>query len=232
MAISYIVPTWFFGADIALELIFLIITLTVGIISYKIYKISKEKSMRSFSTSFFFIAASYLAWMIINMIALSRFQKYPYIFSIQEIFLIGAIGIYAHILLLTIGLITLAYATLPKKDSRVYYLLLGLGLSAIVASTNKIITFRVISVFLLSIVVYHFFIQWREHKNKNLFYSFIAFTLLLLSNLEFAFSTNYYQAYVIGHLFEFAAYSIILRNLVKVTLMKKTYSNEQKKNKT
>lgn len=232
MAIYYIVPKWFFGVDIALEMLFLIATLAVGIASYKIYRISREKSMHSFSISFFFIAASYLAWMIINIIALSSFQKFPHIFTLQEIFLIGAIGLYAHILLFSVGLITLTYATLPKKDSRVYYLLLGLGLSAIVASTNKIITFRVISVFLLSSIVYHFFMQWREHRSKNLFYSFAAFTILLASNLEFAFSTNYYLAYVVGHILELAAYIIILRNLIKITLVKKPNSNEQKKNKT
>ena len=228
----YIIPAWFFGIDISLELIFFAITLAVAITSYKIYRISKEKSMQCFSISFFLISLSYFVWALINAIALSHLQEFPTLYSLQRIFSISAIGLYAHILLLTIGFITLAYAILPKKNPRVYYLLLGLGLTAIVASSDKIITFRILAVFLLSSVIYHFFIQWREHRNSNLLYSFVAFLLLALGNIEFALSESYYSAYAVGHILELLAYLIILRNIVKITFIKKTTSNEQKKNKT
>jgi len=228
----YIVPAWFFGIDIALELVFFIITLAVAIASYKIYRISREKSMQCFSASFFLISLSYLVWALINTFALSNLQEFPEKFSLQEILSISAMGFYMHILLLTVGFVTLVYAVLPKKSLRVYYLLLGLGLTAIVANTDKVITFRIVSVFLLSSIVYHFFVQWREHNNKNLLYTFVAFILLSFGNIEFALSESYYSAYVIGHLFELAAYLIILSNLVKITFIQKTPSNEQKKNKT
>ena len=227
MALQYTIPSWLFGIDITLELIFWIITLAVAIIAYKVYKISRENSMKCFSIGFLLVSLSYLVWAIINIFALSEFME----FSLQKAFSIGIVGIYAYILLLSIGLITIAYAILPKKNSRVYYIMLGLGLIAIVSSANKIITFRAVSVLLLSVIVYHFFVQWREHKSKNLLYSAIAFSLLLLSNLEFALSANYYTAYVVGHFLELAAYSIILRNLVKIAFIGKTSSNEQKKNK-
>ena len=229
---SYIIPAWFFGIDISLELIFFIITLAVAIASYKIYRISEEKSMRCFSISFLFISLSYLVWAVINTIALSHLQEFPTLASLQKIFSISAIGLYAHILLLTVGFVTLAYAFLPKKNPRVYYLLLGLGLTAIVASIDKIMTFRIIAVFLLSSVIYNFFVQWREHRNQNLFFSFVAFVLLAFGNIEFALSESYYSAYVVGHILELAAYLIILRNLIKITFLKKSSSNEQKKNKT
>jgi hypothetical protein len=137
--------------------------------------------------------------------------------------LIGTLGIYAHMLLLAIGLITLVYATLGIKSPRTYYLMLGLGLVAVVASFNKIATFQIVSVFLLSYIVYHFFLQWQEHKNKNVLYTFIAFALLLASNLVFAFAGNYYSSYVIGHIFELFAYLIILKNLITINFAKKRH---------
>jgi len=188
--------------------------------------------MKCFSIGFLLISLSYLVWAIINVLALSSLQQLPAELSLQKAFALGVLGIFLHMALYSIGLITLTYATITKRNPKIYYLLLGLGLTAIVASANKIITFRIVSVFLLSAIVYHFFVKWKENGNRNLFYSFIAFSLLLLSNLEFALATNSYMAYTVGHFLELAAYLIILRNLVKITIVNRSHPNEQKKNKT
>jgi hypothetical protein len=219
----YLVPQWFFGFDIALEVLFGIITLIVAISAYRIYKISEEKSMKNFGTGFLFVALSYIAWAIVNLNLLIEAHEGPMGISPMTFVLVGSIGIYAHMLLLAIGLITLVYATLGIKSPRTYYLMLGLGLLVVVSSFDKITTFRIISVFLLSYIVYHFFLQWREHKNKNLLYNFIAFTLLLASNLDFAFAGNYYSSYVIGHVLELFAYLIILKNLITINFAKKRH---------
>jgi hypothetical protein len=220
----YLVPQWFFGFDIGLEILFGIITLFVALSAYKIYKISKEGSMKNFGTGFLLVACSYIAWAIVNLSLFFQMQQGPMGpmgIPPMDFVIISSLGIYAHMILLAIGLITLVYATLGTRSPRTYYLLLGLGLVAVVASFDKIATFRIVSVFLLSYVVYHFFIQWQEHRNKNLLYSFIAFALLLASNLDFAFAGNYYGAYVIGHALELFAYLIILKNLISINFAKK-----------
>jgi hypothetical protein len=219
----YLVPNWFFGFDIGLEILFGIITLAVALSAWRIYKISEEKSMKNFGTGFLFVALSYIAWAIVNLSLFFQVHQGPMGIPPMDFVIIGSLGIYAHMLLLAIGLITLVYATLGSSSLKTYYLMLGLGLVAVVASLDKIATFRIISVFLISYIVYHFFLQWREHKNKNLFYTFIAFTLLLLSNLDFAFFGNYYSSYVIGHFLEFFAYLIILKNLITINFAKKRH---------
>jgi hypothetical protein len=215
MSHIYLIPDWFFGIDIALEILFGIITLAVAFYSLKLYKISQEKSLRDFGFGFILISLSYILWAVLNAFVVSKAAGGLREISFENIAIIGAVGIYAHMLLLTAGFITLAYTTFRTKNSRVYYLLLGLGLLVIASSLNKIETFRILSVFVLSFIAYHYLIEWREHKGKNLFCSLAAFSLLLLSNFDFVFSQNYYQAYVIGHILEFGAYALMLRNLIK-----------------
>lgn len=221
MAQLYLVPQWFFGIDISLEILFGIITLLVAFSAYKIYKISREKPLQFFGLGFLLISISYFAWALMNIFALSTIQEGFREVSFDQMISLAAIGLFSHMLLLTIGLVTLVYATLPMKNPRIYYIILGLSLLVLAASYDRLITFRILSVFILSYLTYHYFIAWREHDGKNLLCSFIAFALLLLSNLDFAFTASYYQTYVIGHVLQFGAYMLILKNLITVNFRKK-----------
>lgn len=221
MAHLYIVPQWFFGIDISMEILFGIITFLVAFSAYKIYKISKEKPLQFFGMGFLLISISYFAWALMNIFALSTIRDGLRDISFDKMVSLAAIGMFSHMFLLTIGLVTLVYATLSIKNPRIYYLLLGLGLLVLAASYDRLVTFRILSVFLLSYLTYHYFVAWRERKGKNLLCSFIAFALLLFSNLDFAFSASYYQTYVVGHILQFGAYMLILKNLIKVNLTKK-----------
>lgn len=220
MSHLYIVPDWFFGFDVTMELIFGIITLAVAVMASRIYKISKENSMKNFSVGFFFISISYLVWAAINLFIVSRTEGGLLELEFEKIAIIGFIAIYSQIILFILGLATIVYATLASKKPRLYYLIAGLSLLVVASSLNKLVSFRILSVFLLTYLTYHFFTEWQHHKNKNLVLMFIAFTLLLISNLNFIFSTSYYQAYVIGHILELCAYLLIFRNLIKTSFKK------------
>ena len=59
MAGLYIIPEWFLGYDIALNLLFGIITLIVSLYAFKIYRLSSLKQSKLFGISFSFISISY-----------------------------------------------------------------------------------------------------------------------------------------------------------------------------
>ncbi len=128
---------------------------------------------------------------------------------------LDALGFTLYMLLFIAGLVTFAYATLKLERGEIYYLLLGTSLLVVVSSSAKFITFRLLAVFLLTFVAYHYYCAWRENKNKRILYVFLATALLLLSSITFIFAPHYYQAYVIGHLLEFGAYLCMLFTLVK-----------------
>jgi len=215
MAYSYIIPSWFFGLGVGLEILFGVVSLAVAITAYSCYKISEQKSLRRFSLGFSLISLSYLIWAGINLIVSRPLGNGFRIFSPDGLPWAYLASTYLHMGLFIAGLVTLAYTTLKVEKGNIYYLLLSLGLLVIASSYNKLITFRILSVFLLIFISYHYMTEWTQNKNKKTIMTMIAFILLLLSNTDFIFSEQFYISFIIGHLLELGAYAIILFGLVK-----------------
>ncbi len=215
MNYSYLLPNWFFGFSIGMELLFGIVTLLVAMFAFRIFSVTKERKTRLFGTSFLLIGLSYIIWAGINF-------WFSYIdpeglreITIEGLALIGVTSLYAYMILFISGLVTLAYIACDVKKGKVYYMLMGLSLLVIAASFYKLISFRILSVFLIAVIAYHYLEEYLNNKNRKTFLVLLAFILLFLSSLVFAFSSAYYMAYVIGHILELAAYMLILINLIK-----------------
>ncbi len=220
MAQYYFIPSWFYGFDSTLELLFGIITLIVAIFSYKIYNISKERKIRNFSLGFFLISFSYIIWAVLNISLIQKVAKGVSFTALLDINNLWKLGLAFQMLFLIAGLAMLVYSVLDVKKGGIYYLLLGLSLTAIVASVERIITFRIVSLFLLSFIAYHYLWEYIENKNKTTLKVMFAFILLFISNLDMAFAPRYSGAFVAGHIIELIAYALILTTMAK-TLKKK-----------
>ena len=194
-----------------MELVFAIVAALVAFFSFKIYKISEEEDSKFFGISFSLISLSYTVWATMNLFLLSKISAEIFEFELNNILSITYISALVQMGLFVIGLVTLTYSTLPKRTGGTYYLLAGLSLLAIVSSSLPLITFRIVSVLLLSFLLYHYMV---EHKSKKARLTLVAFALLLVSSIDFIFTIRYSLAYVIGHLLELVAYSLILTRLV------------------
>ena len=214
MTYYYFVPKWFFGFDITLEILFAMIALTVCLYSFKIYKLSEQREARIFGYSFLLISLSYIIWALLNFLILSRTNADITRVTIEGLANLGLIGLYSYIILFVAGLITLAYTKFKIKSGKVYYIILGLSLLVLAVSVNKIITFRIVSVFLLTFILYSYIEEYSRNKNKRTLMVIFAFLFLLLSNLDFIFSLTYYQSYIVGHILELVAYILILSSLI------------------
>lgn len=215
MNYAYVIPHWFFGFDIGLEILFAIITCLVAAFAFKINRVTGERKVKLLSIAFLLIGLSYIFLGGINYwfahVASDQFREV----SISELQTVGIVGAYLYMLLFTSGLVTLTYLTAGMKKGKTYYLLFGLSLLVIASSFYKLITFRILSVFLLSFIVYQYLEDYLKNRNKKEFWILVSFVLLFLSSIDFIFSQIYYQAYIIGHLFELLAYAIILIVLIK-----------------
>ncbi len=215
MIYSYLIPDWFFKFGVGMEILFGIVTISIALIAFSCYKTIKEKSLMRFGTGFLLIALSYLTWAIINIILVKETGTGYRILISEGVPIIYIASIYLHMILFTSGLITLAYTTFKVDKGEIYYLLLGLGLLVVVSSFNKLVTFRILSVFLLIFITYNYLIDWIKNKNKKTLIIFTSFALLLLSNIDLVFSQQFYLSYVISHILELCAYATMLIGLVK-----------------
>ncbi len=230
MVYFYLVPSSFLKFSIIMQILFAIVSILVSYFSFSIYKISKQREIKLFGISFLLISFSYIILAIIHSAV-----AFPAIANIgrlvtNNISRLGGIGLLLYIILFTVGLITLSYTKIKIKSGKAYYLLLGL---ALITLTNPLlitltiyspitsgsvytllITSKILSVFLLTFIIYSYLEEYSRNNNKRTLLVTIAFTLLFLSNIDFIFSIKYYQAYIIGNILELIAYIFILISLV------------------
>jgi len=215
MSFAYLVPNWFFGLDIIMELLFFLVTIAIAISALKIYNLTKQENIRKFSIGFILISLSYLVWAGLNAITIPNAASHLPQISIQQISFISFIVNYSQMMLFIAGLVMLAYTTFNINKGGVFYLLLGLSLMILVVSVEKVITFRIVSVFLLSFIAYHYLLEYKENSNKNTFLVLTGFSLLLISNLELLLTPVFSLSYVVSHLIELVAYSLFLITLIR-----------------
>lgn len=210
----FLVPQWFIGYDLFLELGFALICLLVSFYSFKVYRLTLENSSKLYAISFLFISLSYFIQSFINILLLP--QLFNPILSNNEV-VWNIVSIYVNLVFFTMGLLTLTYMTFKIKNSNVYSLLLITTLFSLILSYNRVYLFYVLtSIFLAYISLFYLKNYINKRKITSLLV-FIAFCLLLFSQFHFILSVNHSLYYMLGHFFELIAYILILLNLVIIT---------------
>ena len=223
MADFAIIPRWFFGINIGLELLFAVISLLVSTYSFKDYKLSGQRQPKLFGISFLFISVAYFIQSLLNFALISKLTESVCMMAkMSAIHNLNITGIYAHILFFTAGLITLTYMTLKLKDNRIYILFFMLVFLALFASANKLYLFYLLSSILLIHICYYYFRSYLNTRQVRILIVFIAFVFLLFGRIHFIFALNHGTYYVIGHFLELIAYGLILANLLIVIKGKRT----------
>jgi hypothetical protein len=212
----YLVPTWFFGYDVALELLFAVITLAVSIYALRLYRLSGQKQSRFFGLGFLFISASYFVQSFINFAIISKLnENICTVLKINSIALWNYIGMNIYAVLFLSGLITLVYTTFKIDNPKLYSLLLLTLLASMLSNPNMLHVFHLISSILLVYLVMHYLMTYLKKKKSRVTLVLVAFIFILFGNVHFIFSINHSPYYVIGHLLELVGYICILTNLVR-----------------
>ena len=217
MSYAYLVPSWFYGYDVVLELMFAIISLLVALIAFKIYKKISQNSVKLFAISFIFISVSYLLQSILNFLTISTLRNnMGAMAKMHSILFFNNIGLWIHFFLMTLGLATLLYTTLKIKKPRVIWLLIILSVLGIYQSANALSMFYLTSTIYLLFITKHYISNFLKNRQTNTILIAVAFLLLLFSHLHFLLSLNHMLFYAVGHILELFAYVLILVNLYQV----------------
>lgn len=216
MVYYYLIPKWFFGLDISLKFLFAFITLAVSFFSFKIYRLSEHRETKLFAISFFLIFLSFLSSGLVNSIVLSGAKPTEDIthFVIERNTFFLFLGLFVHMAFFIAGLITLVYTQFKIKNGKVYYIMLGLALMIVFSAYNKVVTFNILSAFLITFIIYNYVNEYAKRGNKKIILVIVAFILLLLSSANFTFALTYYQTYIVGHMLGLAAYILIISSLI------------------
>src|SRR3989344_6440672 len=156
MAFIYAVPEWFFGLDILLKIIFAAITLSVGVYSMKIYKITNMRETKIFGIGFILISISYIIKAFVNYFALQDIRTGLRIISLENLNQFLLYSIYIQSILFTTGLIAIVYMTLKVKNIKIFWLLFGANLGFIFLTSQKIIGTTFFPSMLLAYLCIHY----------------------------------------------------------------------------
>ena len=222
----YVIPNWFFGYSIFLEVIFGIITLLVAFTAFKIYRISKERELGLLSAGFVLISASYFAWSLINIFLVEELNETTRLLILKNISVLSVIGIYSHILLFMCGLITLFYMTCKVETDRMYSLVIILAVLGVLFAYDKTLAIYSFSSIILAYIAGYYALTYKKKKNRFTRDVFISFSMLFIANIVMLFPSTTYSIYVIAHFFHLIAFSILLYTLISIL------KNGQKKKST
>ena len=212
MAVTYyFAPSWFITFGIIFEALFAIILISISLIAYKFYRVSKQEKLKLFSLAFGSIALYYLIKSLINANLLTSGD-----ITRAQLLDLGQLSLFAHIFFMLAGLVILLYISLNVKNSRLFSLLIVIIFLTAFISRNSIAIFYSISTVLLSYICLHYYESYKKKPQRNNLIVFIAFLLLLIANLDFIFSIQHPILTVIGHFIEFTSYTLFLINLIFV----------------
>jgi hypothetical protein len=215
MSNIFIIPEWFIAYDMALEVIFTIITLLVSYYAWKIYKVTEERNIRLLSMAFLFISLSYFVQCILNWIILEQLEdKVIGFIGLQSIYHLNLFGIYFHAILFLIGLLLLTYIALKIYSLRTFILLFLLVFTSLYFSSYKTFTLYLLSTTLLGFIVYYYIANYWNNKKWTTLLTTIAMLTLFAGYLYFIFATENPFYYVVGHVLELLAYILVLGNLI------------------
>ncbi|RME52739.1 hypothetical protein D6783_03915 [Candidatus Woesearchaeota archaeon] len=213
----YETPPWFFGFDIAFELVFAAITLAVSLQSWRVFKLTRQRMPKLFGTGFLLISVSYLVWAFVNLTIALKLDDASCAFCLGlQVALLDRIGIFLHLLFFLAGVVVLTYNTLRIKSAPTLTLLLILTLGWLVLTIQKLWVFYILTSILFIFIVSYYLQRFLDRRSWKTFSIFLAFVLLFLGTLQFIFlsvNTVYYAA---GHVLELVAYILILVELIRV----------------
>ena len=218
MVHQYLVPGWFIGYNIVLQMAFAVITFFVSVFSYKISVLSGQRQPRLFSIAFRFLSIGYFIEALFNFLILFRLnENISLALKLMSFTVFTTIIIYAHIILFTIGLVTLTYMTLRIKKVRSYWLLLIISILPFLFVEEPLLFYHILSAIFLIYIFIHYVSNFVHRKKANTLLVLIAFGFLLLSSIGFIFAVNMSEIYyAAGHFLELIAYLLILVNLILV----------------
>lgn len=214
----YVVPEWFFGFNIFLELIFFVITILLASFAFRVYRASLQKNLRTFGLVFASIAVSYILLACINLLFLSTFHPATRALSLDEITDLKNVAIGLYVVFFIIGFSGLFHATHKTPTRKMFLLVDIIAFLGVYLSTNKALFLYSMSSIFLAFTVYHYLKQYTKNKNKNELAVLLGMTFLLTSQLGLAAQSVSYHPnlYVVSNILELIGYSCILISLLNI----------------
>ncbi len=224
-------PAWFFGKDIFIDVLSVIVLLLIAYFSYRFYSLSREKKYAFFSTSYLVIALSFIFKIITNFSAYYNTQQIREVkrFVVKTVSASGPtlfnVTYFFHRLLLLLGLYFL-YKTLDREQATadnifiIFFILLTTYFS-----TSAYFVFHLTSLMILMAVSWRYYVLYKARGNENTKRLYQSFSIIAVSSLVFIFVNLSKKLYVVAETIQLVGFLLLLYTFIKVMI----HGKEEKK---
>ncbi len=212
MSLTCLAPTAFLEYDIALEFLFALVTMLVAIYAFKVYKSTSQKQIRTFGIAFSFISLAYLIQAIFSIFALATLGELACDQLALQTVILNTLGFFGHIVFFITGLALLVYMSFKTNKIRILWLLLLTSIIGIFLGQNIYYSFYTFTSIFLLFLTWRFIENYLKNKQSKSLIIAIAFTMLLIGNLQFLISIDNQIFYISGKSLELVAYMLIMTN--------------------
>ncbi|MBW2983244.1 hypothetical protein KY327_02980 [Candidatus Woesearchaeota archaeon] len=227
-------PQWFYGYDIIFELLGILVTGLIGLYSLKLYRFSKERTYKYFGLSFLAFAVSFAAKIATNFVL---YYQHTVKTTLEEVIirhnllqksnLLLQAGYDVHRFLLLLGLLGIYWIVSKSIENEHRWLLLYLLLIVSLFSFSTYYVFHLTAAFLLLFITRHLHrVATRRKAPKTAKLNFLAFALLLLSQLVFVFVWVNKAIYAVAEVVQLAGFVVFLASILNLV-----FRNGKKKDK-
>jgi len=218
-------PKWFYGKDIIIDIISIIILLLIAYFSLKYYNMNKKnKNYLFFSVSFGLIALSFIFKIITNFTlyysAIETKQiglftlTYNYFQSTSVLFTIGFLF---YRILMLIGLFIL-YSIYSKPNLMYSLFIIYLLLISSYFSRSAYYVFHLTSLLILLGITIQYLYNYKKNHRKTNKWLLYSFSLITLSQIVFVFIGINSLFYVIAEGIQLFGYIALVITFIKVLI--------------
>jgi len=217
-------PPWFYGKDIAIDILSAIVVLLIGVFSFKNFLLDKKNKRHFFlSCAFILLGLSFITKIVVNILThtqgwLSK-QFWLSILGteiIKPYGFLSAIGFLLYALLTLFGFYIL-YVLSSKDELSMNYVIIAyfILVSTYFTRFTYFIIYITAFIFLFAITR-RYFLCYNETKYKNTLYLGISFGVITLSQFVFIFTSSNHAIYVLAELIQLVGYLFLLYTFVMV----------------
>jgi len=226
-------PDWFLGSDVCIEIFSFAILLLFFILSYRSYRMSKNKNSLYLGIGFLLIAVAELSTTITKLVL-----YYDVLFAqqigqvvvtykfLKSVDIFYYIGFFLHKLFTLAGLYVIYRIPLKKKYSNDIILALCFIIISALFGTTFYYLFHFTALLLLVFIIKNYYDIYKKNKLYNTQILIIAFSMLALSQILFILSGVGFL-YVVGQIVQLVSYLILLFLIIRI--IKTQYGRQKEK---
>jgi len=204
-------PYWFMSLDSLFNLVYVLITLLIGGLSYKAYKLTEERRYKYFAVAFGLMSVAFFVYFAATVLltthkialALELLSGFDYAFLIYVLFTMMAYAL-------------LFITTLKIEEPKVRTLILTLMFTLTVVSYQYYLKFHIALFAVLFLLAYNFYENYLEKKNFNSKLVFVSFFLLACAQLFYLGEIYYELSYVVAVVMQLVGFLVLFYMLLRV----------------